>query len=309
MALPKRPLVITIDDGYLDNWLWAFPLLKKYDLKATIFVSPEMVDPRELVRQLNDRNFDTGYLTWQEMKVMEASGLVDIQSHTMSHTKYNVSDKIIGFHRKGGDCLYPIGNLYPDKRPFYIANSEFESLLPYGTPFFEERSSVIAKRVFINPDFIKECVDALRHLNLTETNLESAFKQIEPLYSEYKKKNAILSGTETEADFKRRLEYEIVGSKQLIEKKLNKKVEFLSWPHGDNSKVAHDLAIANGYKATTVGKMKIEDSVDRVGERFGFKNYMSPNYGFFKLKTKIRDLEGVASARLLKTIFRMINIK
>ena len=40
LAGVKNPLVITFDDGYLDNWIWGFPLLKKYGLKATIFVSP-----------------------------------------------------------------------------------------------------------------------------------------------------------------------------------------------------------------------------------------------------------------------------
>ena len=39
----RKPLVITFDDGYSDNFTWAFPLLKRYTIKATIFVSPAFV--------------------------------------------------------------------------------------------------------------------------------------------------------------------------------------------------------------------------------------------------------------------------
>jgi peptidoglycan/xylan/chitin deacetylase (PgdA/CDA1 family) len=34
----RKPLVITFDDGYSDNFTWAFPMLKRYGIKATIFV-------------------------------------------------------------------------------------------------------------------------------------------------------------------------------------------------------------------------------------------------------------------------------
>ena len=43
-GIPDKTVVLTFDDGYLDNWVFAYPLLKKYGLKATIFVNPEFVD-------------------------------------------------------------------------------------------------------------------------------------------------------------------------------------------------------------------------------------------------------------------------
>jgi peptidoglycan/xylan/chitin deacetylase (PgdA/CDA1 family) len=69
--LPEKPIVITFDDGYLDNYTLAFPILQQYEAKATIFV---------IGRHLDDgfRNF----FTWEQAREMLASGLVDIQSHT-----------------------------------------------------------------------------------------------------------------------------------------------------------------------------------------------------------------------------------
>src|ERR1043166_982460 len=57
VALPPRSIVLTFDDGYLDNWVYVYPILKKYRLKATIFVVPEFVDPTDACRpNLDDVN-------------------------------------------------------------------------------------------------------------------------------------------------------------------------------------------------------------------------------------------------------------
>ena len=70
--LPEKPLLITFDDGYEDNYQNAYPLLKKYGFKATIFV----------VTGFMDKN--PQYLTWKQAKELEANG-ISIESHTVTH--------------------------------------------------------------------------------------------------------------------------------------------------------------------------------------------------------------------------------
>ena len=70
----RKPVILTFDDGYLDNYTILFPLLKKYNLKATIFIFPNNIG--------KNRNF----LTWDMVREMSDSGLVSFQSHTMSHS-------------------------------------------------------------------------------------------------------------------------------------------------------------------------------------------------------------------------------
>src|SRR5690606_23999078 len=94
----NKQIVLTFDDGYLDNWVYAYPLLKKYKLKVTIFVKPEVVDPSEQVRHTiadvwkgkkeAGESDSLGYLNWEEIKALDASGVMDIQSHSMSHNIY-----------------------------------------------------------------------------------------------------------------------------------------------------------------------------------------------------------------------------
>jgi len=285
MSPVKNPLIITFDDGYLDNFIWAYPLLKKYELKATVFISPEFVDYKNEVRSETDNQ---GFLSWEEMRIMETSGLIDIQSHTMTHTKYFTSDRIIDFHNPLADYLYPIGNLFPSEKPCYIGNGNFRKLIPYGYPFFEETSSVIARRVEINPDFKHTCVDLLKNYDFRHYDFNEAFKMVKPVYDDYKAKDKLIVDQETEKNYKDRIIYEIYESKRIIEEKLNKKVEFLCWPHGDNNESLHRMALEAGYLMTTRGKAQGISKTDpaRIPERMGinFSTWFKKQKTIFKLK-------------------------
>lgn len=68
--IPAKTVVLTFDDGYEDNYTYAFPILKKYGFPATVFV---IVDEAGLKNRLN----------WDEIKTMQNSGLVVIGSHTL----------------------------------------------------------------------------------------------------------------------------------------------------------------------------------------------------------------------------------
>lgn len=83
-GLPKRPILITADDGYLCNYTKAYPILKKYNAQATFFVTSFYVGVTN----------EHEHFTWEQAKEMEASGLIDIQSHTHGHTLMNELDKI-----------------------------------------------------------------------------------------------------------------------------------------------------------------------------------------------------------------------
>lgn len=298
----KNSLVITLDDGYLDNWIWAFPLLKKYGLKATIFISPEFVDTRSIVRPnlenvwQGDANYEdlylTGFLSWEEMRLMENSGLISIESHTMSHTKYVVSDKLEGFHNGSDESLYVTGNLYKDRKPYYINDSSFSKLLPYGYPLFEEASSVIARKIDINPEFIEECVRSLNDYDFNYYSFETAYRHVEKLYKDFKINKNLIISHETEEDYILRLRYEICESKKIIEEKLNKEVEFLCWPHGDNNDFSHRIALEAGYRATMWGNMKPNsDDPQRIPARIGANTYRSRGsrmLGLLRTKFKIK---------------------
>ena len=69
----EKPVLLTFDDGYLNNYTDLYPLLQKYNCKATIFVITDMLG-------VHDK-----YMTWEQAREMADSGLVSIQSHTATH--------------------------------------------------------------------------------------------------------------------------------------------------------------------------------------------------------------------------------
>lgn len=70
----KKPVMITFDDGYIDNYKYVFPILKKYNVKAVIFLIA------------GDIGKKSDLLTWEQVHEMEKSGLVSFGSHGLTHT-------------------------------------------------------------------------------------------------------------------------------------------------------------------------------------------------------------------------------
>ena len=73
LAIPPKAVVITIDDGYRSIYNIAYPILKKYNLPATVFLYTDFVG-------------GSAALSWKQLRELKESELIDIQSHTKTHT-------------------------------------------------------------------------------------------------------------------------------------------------------------------------------------------------------------------------------
>ncbi|MBL7196506.1 MAG: polysaccharide deacetylase family protein [Candidatus Omnitrophica bacterium] len=120
--IPRNTVVLTFDDGYLDNYENAYPILKKYDLKATMFV---------IVDSLSNPNF----MTKEQIKEMSNSGLITIGSHTLGERHlpsiadedelkkeiYDSKKKLEAILNKPVNCFsYPIGGFNKKIRQMVI---------------------------------------------------------------------------------------------------------------------------------------------------------------------------------------------
>ncbi len=77
--LPQKPVIITIDDGYLSNYTLAYPVLKKYNMKATIFVIGSSVGKSQYKDTFHSI---VPHFSYEQAKEMMNSGLISIESHT-----------------------------------------------------------------------------------------------------------------------------------------------------------------------------------------------------------------------------------
>jgi peptidoglycan/xylan/chitin deacetylase (PgdA/CDA1 family) len=71
-ALPSKPVVITVDDGWLSAYTQIFPVMQQRKLPFTLFIYPEVI------------GVSRAYVTWPQVVEMTNAG-VDIESHTFTH--------------------------------------------------------------------------------------------------------------------------------------------------------------------------------------------------------------------------------
>lgn len=94
----KKCVLLTFDDGFVDNYLYAYPILKKYRMKALLFIATDFITDLDIKREnfiamphkqmwkiaFSERNYEV-MCTWNELKEMESEGVFDIQSHGHTH--------------------------------------------------------------------------------------------------------------------------------------------------------------------------------------------------------------------------------
>lgn len=78
--LEAKTVVLTFDDGAVNFYRIAYPALQAYQQKAVLFVSPALHRAAAQETATDNRP-----CTWEELREMHQSGLVDIQSHTLEH--------------------------------------------------------------------------------------------------------------------------------------------------------------------------------------------------------------------------------
>ncbi len=119
----NKPVWLTFDDGWEDFYLNAFPLFKEYNMKASYYVITDLIGT-------------PGYVKLEQLKEMKESGLIDIQSHTVTHPRLatlNASE---------------VYNELSESKKFLKENLEIESNVicyPYGS--YDDNVISISKEV------------------------------------------------------------------------------------------------------------------------------------------------------------------
>jgi peptidoglycan/xylan/chitin deacetylase (PgdA/CDA1 family) len=79
--LPQKPIIITLDDGYRDNFENAFPILQEFGLSATFFIVTQPID---------DGN--ENYLSWKMVEEMADAGM-RIEPHSKTHADLSIQEE------------------------------------------------------------------------------------------------------------------------------------------------------------------------------------------------------------------------
>ena len=79
LAMPEKPIILTFDDGYEDNYTTMLPLLEQHNMKAVMYMVTNDIGHK-------------GYLSWEQLRDMQNRG-VEIGSHTANHLPLTELDR------------------------------------------------------------------------------------------------------------------------------------------------------------------------------------------------------------------------
>jgi peptidoglycan/xylan/chitin deacetylase (PgdA/CDA1 family) len=110
----ERSVLLTFDDGHGSVWSVAYPLLRRFEMNATVFLAPKLIDdqnghlpssvedaqPENVTpRPSSPREDGPRYVIWEEISEMASSGVFTFETHSYEHSLIFTSPKIVDFVR------------------------------------------------------------------------------------------------------------------------------------------------------------------------------------------------------------------
>ena len=100
IPLPEKSIILTFDDGYFNNYTYAYPLLKKYNMKGVLSVVGKFTE--EYSKDSAPLNNNYSHITFDQIIEVSNSGLIEIANH--SYNMHSMEDRR-GILRKKGESV------------------------------------------------------------------------------------------------------------------------------------------------------------------------------------------------------------
>ncbi len=241
-----KNIMITFDDGYYDNYKNVFPILKKYNMKVTIFLNTFYIKDEKRIGEtiikesriankeaalnyvLNNKLGTSQYMNWKEIIEMHKSGLVDFQAHSHKHFPIFVSKELVGIHEESSG----------DSSDIFLYGRDTKK----GDPIFKKRGECSTKGYLMSYEFFDIFNKFyFENKDIIGTDLKKYQKFVDKYLG-----SLIIEESEVEA--KERIIKEGLKNKEEIEERLGNKVTSFCWPWGHKSSFGIETLESIGYK-------------------------------------------------------------
>ncbi|MFA5038904.1 MAG: polysaccharide deacetylase family protein [Candidatus Omnitrophota bacterium] len=261
---PGRQAVLTFDDGRRNCWTVIFPLLKKYKIRASIFVIASRIsDSQDNYPNLEDfwegrvswenlylSHRKQPYLTWKELRQMRESGLIEVYSHGLRHEVVPVGSGIMDFQHPG---VYEMP-VYFDE--WYSAGQPVLDS-QWGRPVYERAWSPLATNAYC-PD---QSLDLFMNEFVKKNGGFLFFRKKRwrrKLFEYWQQHRRLFSfGHFRKNEIQEELGESLAGSRKIIEERVGGDCIFFSLPLYQGLKEAAAALLAAGYKGVFSGPQNI----------------------------------------------------
>lgn len=305
--MPERAICITFDDGWASVWAVAYPLLKRFGMKAVCFLVPGLVgDSSQYHPNLDDISRGTAspaevagreassepLCTWPEIRKMHADGTIDFQSHSMYHSLIFTSPEIVDFINPSYD-FYKMNFNVPVIR--YAGVDRVSRRTDWGTPIYTLDSRFSGKRrYFDDPAIRNACTEFVASRGGAEFFKGSSWRRrLQAVVQAHRREQPEAGKLESDEGLRQSILDDLIRSKQSIENKLpNKAVCHFCYPWWVGSPLATELSKTAGYRSNFCGIVPERRTRNKAGDDpFRIGRLLSEEY-LFRLPGEGRESFG-----------------
>ncbi len=242
---PPRAVMLAFDDAWASLWLVVAPLLRQFGLRAVTYAIPARIAEAASVRPTIENGAvdapaadraPNPFVTWPELRSLAASGWVDVQSHTWSHTMMFTGDTVIG-HVGPAFARESMLN-----RPRLGETVPLEFLAPdrTGFPLFQRRSRMSDARRFL------PTAEACAALEAGSSRHADG-----PPFA-----GRIKGRWETDEERARAVEHELAASRDELEGRLGTAVRHICLPWGVSGKLTRAALERTGFETAFANQVR-----------------------------------------------------
>lgn len=249
----ERTVLLTFDDGHGSVWSVAHPLLRRFNMRATVFLVPTLIEDRrdyhptlENVQQeasaletvTSRKDGSHPYLSWDEISEMASSGVLNFETHSYEHSLIFTSPEIVDFVRPELRKKY-----HPLE--FRIATTRGEPPtvgdLPLGTPLYTTAPRLSGEaRYFDDVGLRRACADFVAEQEQKRFfDRRGWYRQLMSVVESYRESHSLDHRYEAPKETRESIRLDLNRSIEAIEERPElAPVNFLAFPWNTGSELA-----------------------------------------------------------------------
>jgi len=272
-TLPARSVGLCFDDAWKSLATVAAPLLQQYNLRAITYAIP--------ARLTEQGEGHSPFVTWSELSALQASGTIDVQSHTDSHSRIFASIEVEDFVQPGYEAT-PLLN-----RPQLSASPVLTFVTPadLGAPLYGMRSRMSdGRRALVSPAVHDACVDFVAREGGADFFSRPDWRN--------RLNSLVVSGLETrfesDGDQARAIDEELARSRAILNDRLKtSSVSHICLPWGISGSRTEASLKRTGYRTAFANRLRGQHAVHRGDDPYWLKRL--PNHYITRLPGRGRQ--------------------